>query len=573
MRKFRPLRCAFALTLVGCTGSIEGVPGPSGDVTGVRTSSADPGAGSGGLSEGQVTPGDPTTPGQTAAPLTCVKRGAGESPFRRLTKTQYARTVEELVGVVPDVSGFPADDVTHGFEVGVSTSALLIEAYASSAEGVAQQADVNTLVACDPADGEEACAKQFIERFARRALRRATREEEHAALFAVYEAGRSGGTFEQGVRLVVEALLQSPSFAYHIETSDGVDGDGLRPLTPYALASRLSYLLWGSLPDDALLDAAAAGKLASAEGLESEARRMLSARPEAARRGFRDFYRQWLSLDALDTMERDETQYPEFSRALAKQLGESLSRQIDDVVWEEAGSLADLLLTDSAFVNAGVAPLFGLTAADASFEKQTLDSAQRRGILTHPALLSVLSKPNQSDPVIRGKFVRERLLCQPLPPPPANVVTVPPDPRPGLTTRQRFAEHSASATCAGCHRLMDPIGFGLENFDALGRYRSSEEGVAIDASGEVVASVDLNGSFNGALELAERLAESKSVRDCVATQYFRFALSRTESQADSCSLVSTFDSFEAQAGSLSELILAVVESDAFRYLSPTEVQP
>jgi hypothetical protein len=584
MRKFRLLGCAYALSLLSCTGSIEDPLSLSGGGTASRgdpslpsaAASNGPAAGGGGLFSAALPPvGLPTAPslpGQSSAPLTCTKRSVGPAPFRRLTKVQYTRTVEDLLSLTPDVSGFPADDSTHGFDVGLQVSSLLVESYGDAAETLAARVDLKKVLPCDPALGEEACAKQFIERFSRRAFRRATSEDERARLFAIYGVGRSNATFERGARLVIEAVLQSPSFVYHVEQSDGVDADGLRKLSSYALANRLSYLLWGSLPDVALLDAAAAGKLATEEGLESEARRMLSARADAGRRGFREFYRQWLSLHELETMERDATRYPEFNRALATQLGDSLSRQIDATVWDDAGDVEALLLGQSAFVNASVAPLFGLSAVGATFNEVALDAAQRRGILTHPALLSVLSKPNQSDPVIRGKFVRERLLCQPLPPPPPNVATVPPDPKPGLTTRQRFSEHSTNASCTGCHKLMDPIGFGLEHFDALGRYRATEEGVAIDARGEILSSVDANGTFDGAVQLSERLADSKAVRDCVATQYFRFALARTETNADGCSLAKTFERFEQQGGALKELIIAVVKSDAFRYLTP-EVMP
>lgn len=579
MRKIRLLGCAYALTIAGCTGSIEGSLGPSGSGTagnpagssygrGADDDFADESPGGGDQGGGDL----PRAPGQIAAPLTCTKRSVGPAPFRRLTKTQYARTVEDLLGVAADVSGFPADDTTHGFDVGLSTSSLLVEAYGDAAATIAAKVDLKKVLPCDPAAGEDACAKSFVAAFARRAFRRATTEQERASLLAVYTAGRSNGTFERGARLVIEAALQTPSFIYHVEPSSGVDADGLRRLAPYALANRLSYLLWGSLPDLALLDAAAAGKLDTSEGLESEARRLIAVRPDASKRGFRDFYRQWLSLHELETMERDATRYPQFSRTLALELGESLSRQIDATVWEDGGDIAQLLNGQSAFVNASIAPLFGVTVSGSGFTKVAVDGEKRRGIITHPALLSVLSKPNQSDPVLRGKFVRERLLCQPLPPPPPNVATVPPDPMPGLTTRQRFAEHSESATCAGCHRLMDPIGFGLEHFDALGRYRALDEGVAIDARGEIVSSVDADGAFEGAVQLAERLGDSKAVRDCIATQYFRFALARTETSADDCSLASAFETLDANGGQLDELIIAVVKSDAFRYLTP-EVKP
>lgn len=560
------------LTFAGCTGTIEGDLGPRGHGARVDPSQSIAPSGSDATRTDEPGVSGQQPPGQASASLTCTKRDVGPAPFRRLTRRQYARSVKDLLGVEPDVSGFPADDSTHGFDVGLNLSSLLVEAYGDAAESVAARVELKRVLPCDPVNAEESCAKSFIDSFSRRAFRRAVSEAERSGLFAVYGVARGSGSFESGVRLVIQTVLSSPSFLYHVEKSAGVDTDGLRKLAPYALANRLSYLLWGSLPDVALLDAAASGKLESEEGIEQEARRMISARPDAAREGFRDFYRQWLSLSELESMERDKTMFPDFTRAVAKELGESLSRQIDATVWDDHGGLDALLLGESAFVNAAVAPLFGLSAADGTLREVALDPAQRRGILTHPALLSVLAKPNQSDPVIRGKFVRERMLCQHLPPPPPNVATVPPDPKPGLTTRQRFSEHATNASCAGCHKLMDPIGFGLENYDALGRYRAIEEGVSIDARGEIVSSVDTDGAFEGPLALSERLAGSKAVRECVATQFFRFALARTETKADDCSLAKTFERLEARGGSLQELIIAVAKSDAFRHLSP-EVTP
>jgi hypothetical protein len=569
--------------MISCTGAIEAPLSPHDDAPyaspkggGFDDPPGTPGVpGSPTGMVGSVVPGgspiDPTTPGMTSAPLTCTKRSVGTTPLKRLSRVQYTRTVEDIVGIKPDVSSFPADDSTSGYEVALGMSSLLVEAYGESAATIAKAADLKKVLPCDPLKGEDVCAKSFIAQFSRRAFRRATSAAEQTRLLAVYTAGRTASNFDGGVRLVLEAVLQSPSFVYHVEQTDGADASGLLKLTPYALANRLSYLIWGSAPDNALLDAAAAGKLATQEGLLTEARRLITLNPEAARKGFRDFYRQWLSLEQLDSMERDKVRYPEFTRQLAVDLGESLSRQIDSAVWGEAGGLESLLRGDTAFVNANVAPLFGAKSTSSTFVEVGLDATQRKGLLTHPALLSVLAKPNQSDPVLRGKFVRERLFCQPLPPPPPDVATVPPDPKPGLTTRQRFAEHSSNASCAGCHKLMDPIGFGLENYDALGRFRATDEGLAVDSSGEILGSADANGAFKGALELADKLADSAHVQDCVATQYFRFALARNETNADECSLFHAFKGFKSAGGSLSELIMEVVKSDAFRYRDASEV--
>lgn len=548
----RAFGLVVALAATGCTGEIgETFEGPQDKLP----------------SYGGVSPDTSAT-----GSLVCATRSVGSAPLARLTRTQYRRTVEDLLGVSPDVSGLPAGDTTHGYEVARSVSTLMVEAYATSASATAAQVDLKKLAPCDPAKGDEACAVKFIEGFARRAFRRATGDDERARLLAVYRAGASAGGFSPGLRLVIEAALQSPSFVYHVDQTAGRDASGLLKLAPYALANRLSYLVWGSMPDDALLDAAAAGALDDAAGLASEARRLMTARPDAARQGFREFSRQWLSLDLLATLERDPQRYPAFSRPKMTQLSESLSAQIDRVVWDLGGGVEALLRDQTAYVNAELAPLFGAASTSPTLAPMTVPAAERRGILTHPALLSVLSKPNQSDPVLRGKFIRERMLCQKLPPPPPDVATVPPDPKPGLSTRARFSEHAVNPRCSGCHQLMDPVGFGFEHYDALGVYRAQDEGVVVDAKGQVINSTDesLDGAFDGALELSDKLARSKVVQDCVATQYVRFALGRVETDRDACSMTNTLTRTAASGGSLKELIVALVQSDAFRFRAPEE---
>lgn len=552
--------------LVACTGMVDGPLGPSSSERSTTGTPSVVGPG-GSPSSGQ---GVVAGSSKESALITCTERSVGAAPLRRLTRAQYAHTIEDLLALTPDVSGFPADDSTGGYEVALGMSSLLVESYGDAAEQLAKQAELKRLLPCEVASGDDACAKSFIARFSRRAFRRASSEEEQARLFAVYSAGRAS-TFEAGVRLVLQAVLMSPSFVYHVEPRAGRDQSGLDKLASFALANRLSYLLWSSAPDDALLLAAEQGELESEAGLLAEAERMMSARPEATQRGFREFYRQWLGFDQLEALERDRTRYPEFTPALGAALRDSLSRQIDALAFEQHGTLADLLSSDHAYVNRALAPLFGVSTPSDELSRVSLDGAQRKGLLTHPALLTALAKPNQSDPVLRGKFVRERLLCQPLPPPPPNVAVVPPDPAPGLSTRARFAEHSANAACAGCHKLMDPIGFGLEHYDALGRYRTLDEGIAVDAAGEIVATDDANGKFVGGPALSAQLASSRQVHDCVATQFFRFALGRSESAADRCSIAHTAQRFGDAGGTLAELLLSVVKSDAFRFRAVSEV--
>jgi hypothetical protein len=205
------------------------------------------------------------------------------------------------------------------------------------------------------------------------------------------------------------------------------------------------------------------------------------------------------------------------------------------------------------------------------FEPVALDPARRAGFLTHASVLSVLAKPDQSSPVHRGKFIRERLLCQTLPPPPNDVEIKPPAVRPGIPTRRRFEQHSADPSCSGCHLLMDPIGFGFEHYDGVGLFRERDQGAPVDASGEILGSGDADGPFDGAVELAHRLAESEEVRSCVVMQWFRFGYGRAEQADDQCSMAELERAFAESGHNIKALLLALTQTDAFRYRSAAAV--
>jgi len=561
--RFRVALCSsLCVVLSACTGVFGSPLGAD------RSNASDDGKDGDNSKPGEG-PGSGPVVGSNGQPLDCAKPTAASAPLSRLTRSEYARTVADLLGVdaTSAAASFPPDESTNGFEVGLTVSPLLAEAYAKAAEQLATQSvnQLDLMLPCDPqTDGEEACARSFVSQFGRRAFRRALDAGEVDDLMAIYTAGRTDGDFASGIALVIEASLSAPSFLYHADELGPADAGGLVRLSAFSTASRLSYLVWGSMPDDLLLEAAEKGELDSPAGLEKQAERMLSARPDAAKAGFREFYRQWLGLAGLDNMERDPTQFPDFDQEQAKTLRRSVEAQVDDLVWETNGNLGELLTSTNAFVNGSTASVFGVTSTGADLESVALPENERRGLLTHPALLALHSKPNQSDPVIRGKFVRERFLCQQLPPPPDNVAIVAPDPDPDLTTRERFAEHSDNPACVGCHRLMDPIGFGFEHYDALGRYRAEEQGLALDARGEVLDGEDASGKFNGALELSDKLAASDEVAECVATQFFRYALSRTETDDDLCSLAAVEKGFASAKLNLRALILEVVKSNAFR---------
>ncbi|MEQ9076410.1 MAG: DUF1592 domain-containing protein [Sandaracinaceae bacterium] len=492
------------------------------------------------------------------------------APLEHLTRAEYDRATTHLLGFEARAArDFAADDDTSGYEVGARVSPLLAEQYVDAAESLAEQAVAtrfDALLDCDVAAmGEDACARQLISRFGMRAFRRPLEADEAERLFALYQVGRAYD-FRTGIQVVIQGVLSAPSFLYHVESAPDPSarpGDTVA-LDDFAVASRLSFFLWGSIPDDTLLEAAGAGELSEPAGLEAQARRMLE--DERAIAGVRDFARQWLHLDVLEGARRDAERYPDFEADTGHRLRASVERYVEDAFLTEGGDVDTLLLGTHAYVDGPLARSYGIDGVEGDdLQRVELDPSQRAGLLTQPGLLTVLSKPNQSDPIHRGLFVRTRLLCQQLPPPPDDIAVVAPDPAPGLSTRERFAEHSQNERCRGCHQLMDPIGFGFEHYDAMGRWRELDEGATVDATGEVLATVDADGAFYGVPELAGLLAGSQQVRECVAMQLFRYAMGRTETEWDLCSVQRLQEDFHASGYDLRALMIAVVQSDAFRH--------
>jgi hypothetical protein len=233
------------------------------------------------------------------------------------------------------------------------------------------------------------------------------------------------------------------------------------------------------------------------------------------------------------------------------------------VLWEDDAKLSTLFSAQYSFLNKPLAALYGVSGPlDAKFVQTPLDRAERSGVLTQASVLTAFAAPQQSSPVKRGKWVRVRMLCQDLPDPPANVPQLP-APKDGVSNRERFAMHTGNPACSGCHHLIDGLGFGLEHYDGIGAYRTMDQGVDVDASGEVNTTRDIDGAYSGGPELAGLLAKSEQVRDCAPTQWLRYALGREEEDADSCSLVALRDAFANSGGDLRELMVALTQTDAF----------
>ena len=512
---------------------------------------------------------DVTEGGEEAA---CKAIEPGPSPIRRMNRREFNNTVRDLLADdTRPADSFPAEEEALGFNNNADAlvvTSLLAEQYLSAAEGLAEAAvaDMPALLAgCDPgSEGEAACATQFIERFGRSAYRRPLASDEVERLMTVYTDARGQFDFETGIRLALTTMLQTSHFLYRVEFGAPVEGDpDILKVGPYELASRLSYLLWGTMPDEALMAAAADGALESAEDVANQAHRMLA--DPRARAVVHDFHDQWLQLAQVEELEKDPDAFPDFDPAIRPLLRAEANTFLDHVIWDDQGDLDTMYLAPYTFLNGALADYYGVEGPKGdSFEKFQLPEGQGSGFLTQGGLLSVLAKANQTSPIHRGKFVRERLLCQLVPPPPDDVDITPPEVDPSLPTRERFKQHSIDPSCAGCHAMMDPVGFGFEHFDGIGRWRAEEAGLPIDATGEIIGNTT-KGTFDGVSELAALLIESPEVERCMTVQWFRYAYGRAEAAEDMCTVDDLTQQFAGSGRRIQDLIVALTQTDAFLY--------
>lgn len=508
-------------------------------------------------------------------PQACSTTDLPFTPLRRLTRYEYANSVRDLLKVdTSAVKSLPADEA-DGFDnnAHIQVAAdFLVEKYVVVSEELAALAvqDVNSLTGCNPNfAGAESCARQFAQSFGRRAFRRPISSTDEAMFMAAYDAGASGGTYADGIEVMIRMALQSPNFLYRLETAVNTSEE-LIPLDPYEMATRLSYFIWGTGPDDALLDAAAAGQLNTKEQVAAKAREMLGS--AKARDSLTNFLEQWSDVRKLENITKNTNLFPNYSNDVRDAMMRELPAFLDYLFDSNDVTLNNLFTANVAFVSGPLADIYGVARpfnSGTTPQMVTLpEEHNRAGLLTQAGFMAVQGHPDQTSPVLRGKFVRANLLCDPPPPPPDDVNIAVPEITVGTTARDRADIHlSAGGSCAGCHTLMDPIGLAFENFDAMGQYQEYEGGSAIDVSGEVlfVNDADLEGPFVGVKELAHKLAASSLVKECVATQMFRFAAGRFETQGDDCSLSTMQDAFKNADGDFIELMVSMTQTDAFLY--------
>jgi hypothetical protein len=525
------------------------------------------------------------------------------SPMRRISRVEYNNMVRDLLGdTTQPANGFPPESpLTSGVNFQTNTyagvSALIVQDYMQAAETLAETAvkdtnnlnnNVLSLAGCT--DHTDACAQRLISNWGNRAFRGQLDSTESAALFQLYSDVKTQfNDWTAGVQAVITAVLESPRFLYVMEFGSGAPMGNVVPLSPYETAARLALFLWRSVPDDMLMTAAAQGNLSTPDQIAQQAARMLADSKNRAREALDDFTTQWMQLQATATQGKDSqfTWPPTIGEAMKHETLLNVSQ----LALANNGDLTELLTSPLSYVNAALAGFYQvpqgsscITLNDGQWCSTPL--ANRAGILTNGGVLATQSHTTLPSAVLRGKLVRENVLCDPIRPPPANanIAAAPTSVPDGGTTRSTLEAHLDNPSCLSCHQYMDPIGLGFGHFDATGLYQSQDVNgftdpkrftpppggwPAIDASGKVNAmnAGELSTTFDGAVDLATQLSTATQVRQCFALQEFRYALSRVESANDACSAQQFFGAFSSGNFNLQKLLIGIARSDAFRYRS------
>jgi hypothetical protein len=499
---------------------------------------------------------------------------AGPTGLRLLTPAQYQSSVLDVLGPVAAPAVGQWRSSLAAAQGGVAVAA--VEDYEEASHAVATEVFADPtlrlqITGCEPSTApDDACVLSVLETLGRRAWRRPLTEDEleRYASVVVTTADLLGGDPWIGLQHAVAGLLQSPHFLYRVELGTPVSDDDpfLVRLDAYELASRLSYLVWNTTPDDALLDAAAAGELDDPDGLAAQVDRLFAS--PRARDGVIQLFVDMYDLDALLSLQKDPTLLPAFSSTVGPALREELVHVIDDTVLQQR-DYRRLFDTQQGYVNAELAALYGIPGEfGPEFTPVTLPEP-RGGVLTLAGFLAINSGEASTSPTKRGLTVRRVVMCQSIPPPPPDVEAELPEPGEGapMTKRQQLEAHANNPSCSGCHQFTDPIGLSLENYDALGGFRDTDQGLPIDPSGA------LDGMpFADASALGGLLAEHRATSDCVVRNLYRYASGHIEQPLEEPAIEDLADTLVDGGYDLPATIAALAQSEAFRFanLSPED---
>lgn len=509
--------------------------------------------------DGRPPPGAPQTP---------------PSPVRRLTAEELNRTLRDLFPVYTLPTVALTEDRGKDFAQEVQrqpVSDLIVEQWRAGIIGVTAVlvADLNRLLPRQPSDSadEAAVVDELLTALLPRAFRRDVKADDRQRFVDYFVARRAGGDpFSVALELVLQGVLQSPAFVYRLELEgdvDAADNRGRIPVSSVEMASRLSYFLWGSTPDEGLLQAGLDGRLATVDGLQAEVDRLLE--DDRHVEAILSFHSQWLDFDRISRTNKSPERFPGYNDFTRQAMRREADQFITGILIDEP-SVRTLLTSRRTKILPALGPLYGVTAS--SDDEEVELPADRAGILTQAQFLASHGHAVEGSPVLRGVFVLERLVCEPPPIPDASIDITPPsaedddDVRP-QTNRERYARHSSDPVCASCHVAIDGIGFGLEAYDSIGQHRTTDNGLPVDDSGSLDGT-RIGGAFTGAAALGQELAESEVVHDCVARHWFRFANGRREQSGDADDVAVATVALTANDTAIPALLRAIVATDAFR---------
>lgn len=498
------------------------------------------------------------------------------APIRRLTRFEYSNTLRDLLGDTsnPGVR-LPSEELGNGFgndANAMSVSSFLVEQYSKVAEDVASNtlADSqrrNLLGTCLnnlSSFNETSCAQSVIADLLSNAFRRPATGEEQQAYQNLYSQLRAEGDLDFALGGVIAAVLQAPEFLYRSELGQVDAATGRRKPSPHEMASRLSYFLWGTMPDAELLQAAQQGRLSSAADVRREAQRMV-ANPKS-RAMLEYFFDSLLPISSLQDLERDPALFPNFSAEIGAAMRAEIHALIQHVMFEGAGDWQSVLRANYSFVNGPLASFYGIGGVSGEqFQLVYTNPDQRKGILTSAGVMAGTTHSVKTNPVARGAYIMKKMLCTEIPLPTGDIadLVVPPDPSSGLTARERFSQHASDAVCQDCHKLMDPVGLVFEQYDPVGLFRTHENGIQIDASGELPGA---NIPVNNAIELVDAIAADPRTYQCFAHNWANFAYGKTLGGQESCLKDEVARVFEQENYDIQNLLVNLTQTDAFLYL-------
>lgn len=550
-------RSAGGKPAASSTPTPPGTPGSTGGNAGL----GGPGTGTG-ASPGTVPTTSNTTP---VPPVPAGLSTLGPTAIPRITRTEYVASIKSLlnIDVGGDVSVLPPDSFTP-FDNAAdyqSPSSTLIQGLRAVAEIASDKAmqtpeQKAALVGCTPAAAnDEACFRQFVASFSLKALHRPLSDAEVGAFVAFLPFAQQGNDFYIAAKMVVQAVLQNMEFVYRTEIGSPVTGEtDLVSLTDWELGARLSYLVWGETPDAALLDSVAKGTLGTPAGFRTEALRLLSD-PRGVSR-----------IQRFHAMSFGYEQLPH-SASLSLAFRTETDALVKRVVFDTPSPWFNLFQSTDTYINQELATLYGMAAPASGYAWTPYPDATRTGLLSQGSILSNGAKGNDTSPTRRGKYILERMLCSPVPPPPPGVANTdqPPPPVAGANCKKdRYAAHS-TGTCAGCHGQMDPIGFGLENYDLSGKRRETDEGrpeCTITGAGQLPTGT----TFNGPGELSKLLVADDRLGQCLAQRLYEFTVQRPlQATTDDAALKTLREHFDGTQFSLRDALLDWLGSGTFRY--------